>query len=76
MSESVHDRLDRLESLYSEHDHTMQMLNDMVAQQSQEISRLQAQLEQIKIQLQSLKTESASEVDSPSHDEYEIPPHY
>jgi len=76
MSESAQARLDRLESLYSEHDHTMQMLNDMVAQQSQEISRLQAQLEQIKIQLQSLKTESAGEVDSPSHDEYEIPPHY
>jgi len=76
MSESVQARLDRLESLYSEHDHTMQMLNDMVAQQSQEISRLQAQLEQIKIQLQSLKTDSAGEVDSPSHDEYEIPPHY
>jgi uncharacterized coiled-coil protein SlyX len=76
MSESVQARLDRLESLYSEQDHTMQMLNDMVAQQSQEISRLQAQLEQMKIQLQSLKTESASEVDSPSHGEFEIPPHY
>ncbi len=76
MSESVQARLDRLESLYSEQDHTVQMLNDMVAQQGQEISLLQAQLEQIKIQLQSLKTESASEVDSPSDDEFEIPPHY
>jgi uncharacterized coiled-coil protein SlyX len=76
MSESAQDRLDRLESLYSEQDHTMQMLNDMVAQQSQEISRLQAQLEQIKIQLQSLKTESASEVDSPPAGEFEKPPHY
>lgn len=76
MSESVQARLERLESLYSEQDHTMQMLNDLVAQQSQEISRLQVQLEQVKIQLQSLKTESAGEVDSPSHDEYEIPPHY
>ena len=76
MSESVQARLDRLESLYSEQDHTMQMLNDMVAQQSQEISRLQAQLEQIRIQLQSLKTESASEVDSASDSEFEIPPHY
>jgi uncharacterized coiled-coil protein SlyX len=76
MSESIQARLDRLESLYSEQDHTMQMLNDMVAQQSQEISRLQAQLEQIRIQLQLLKTESASEVDSASNGEFEIPPHY
>ena len=76
MSESVQARLDRLELLYSEQDHTMQTLNDMVAQQSQEISRLQAQLEQITIQLQSLKAESASEVDSPSGGEFEIPPHY
>jgi len=76
MSESVQARLDKLESLYSEQDHTTQMLNDMVAQQSLEISRLQAQLEQIKIQLQSLKTESASEGDSVSESEFEIPPHY
>ena len=76
MTKSLQTRLDRLESLYSEQDHTVQMLNHMVAQQSQEISRLQAQLEQIKNQLQSLKTESASGVDSPSDDEFEIPPHY
>ena len=54
----------------------MQMLNDMVAQQSQEISLLQAQLEQMKIKLLSLKTEPASEGDSASDDEFEIPPHY
>jgi uncharacterized coiled-coil protein SlyX len=76
MSESLQTRLDRLESLYSEQDHTVQMLNDMVAQQSQEISLLQAQLEQIKTHLQSLKTESASEGDSASDGEFEIPPHY
>ena len=76
MSESVQARLDRLESIYSEQDHTMQMLNDMVAQQSQEISLLQAQLEQMKIQLLSLKTEPASEGNSASDGEFEIPPHY
>ena len=76
MSESIQARLDKLESLYSEQDHTVQMLNDTVAQQSQEFSRLQAQLEQIKIQLQSLTTESASEGDSASDSEFEIPPHY
>ena len=72
MSKSLQSRLDRLELLYSEQDHTMQALNDMVAQQSQEISRLHAQLEQVKGQLQSLKTVPASEIDSG----FEIPPHY
>ena len=72
MSKSLQARLDSLEMLYSEQDHTIQTLNDLVAQQSQEISRLHSQLEQIKVQLQSLKTEPASEVDSG----FEIPPHY
>ncbi len=72
MSDSLQARLDRLELLYSEQDHTIQTLNDMVAQQGQEISRLNLHLEKIKVQLQSLKTESASEVDSG----FEIPPHY
>jgi uncharacterized coiled-coil protein SlyX len=76
VSKSLQSRLDKLELLYSEQDHTMQTLNDMVAQQGQEISRLHSRLEQIKAQLQSLKTEAASEVESPSHGEFEIPPHY
>jgi uncharacterized coiled-coil protein SlyX len=76
VSKSLQSRLDKLELLYSEQDHTMQTLNDMVAQQGQEISRLHLRLEQIKAQLHSLKTEAASEVDSPSHGEFEIPPHY
>ena len=72
VSKSLQTRLDRLEALYSEQDHTLQTLNDLVARQSQEIFRLYSQLEQIKVQLQSLKTESASEIDSG----FEIPPHY
>jgi len=76
VSKSLQARLDKLELLYSEQDHTIQTLNDMVAQQGQEISLLHSRLEQIKAQLHSLKTEAAGEVDSPSHDEFEIPPHY
>ena len=76
MSKSLQARLDKLELLYSEQDHTVQTLNDMVAQQGQEIFRLHSRFEQIKAQLQSLKTEAASEVESPSHGEFEIPPHY
>ena len=76
MSKSLQARLDKLELLYSEQDHTIQALNDIVTQQSQEISRLNLHLEQIKVQLQSLKTESASDTDSASRSEFEIPPHY
>ena len=72
VSKSLQTRLDSLESLYSEQDHTIQTLNDMVAQQSQEISRLNLQIEQIRVQLQSLKSESAADIGS----EFEIPPHY
>ena len=76
MSKSLQDRLDKLELLYSEQDHTIQTLNDMVAQQGQEIAGLHSRLEQTKIQLRSLKAEAESEVDSPDHGEFEIPPHY
>ena len=72
MSNSLQTRLDKLEVLYSEQDHTIQTLNDLVAQQNQDITRLQSQLEHIKDQLQSLKTEPASEIDSG----FEVPPHY
>jgi len=72
VSKTEQARLDSLELLYSEQDHMIQTLNDIVAQQSQEISRLNLQIEQIKVQLQSLKSESATETSS----EFEIPPHY
>jgi uncharacterized coiled-coil protein SlyX len=72
VSKSLQTRLDSLELLYSEQDHTIQTLNDIVAQQSQEISQLNLQMEQIKVQLQSLKSESATETGS----EFEVPPHY
>ena len=72
MSKTLQTRLERLEVLYSEQEHTIQTLNDLVAQQGQEISRLNLQLEQINNQLESLKSEPVSETDSG----FEIPPHY
>ena len=72
MSKSKQSRLDSLELLYSEQDHMLQTLNDMVAQQGQDIARLNLQLEQIRAQLQSLKSESTTETNSG----FEIPPHY
>jgi uncharacterized coiled-coil protein SlyX len=72
VSKSKQSRLDSLELLYSEQDHMLQTLNDMVAQQGQDIARLNLQLEQIRAQLQSLKSESTTEINSG----FEIPPHY
>ncbi len=72
MSKSKQSRLESLELLYSEQDHMLQTLNDMVAQQGQDIARLNLQLEQIRAQLQSLKSESTTEINSG----FEIPPHY
>jgi len=72
VSKSQQSRLDSLELFYSEQDHTVQTLNDIVAQQGQDITRLNLQLEQIRAQLESLKSESTTEINSG----FEIPPHY
>ena len=72
MSDSLQTRLEKLEVLYSEQDHIIQALNDMVADQSQEISRLRAEIELIREQLRSLKQDANDGTGS----EFEIPPHY
>jgi len=70
--ESLQTKLDRLEILYTEQDYTIQALNDMVAQQDQEISRLSLSIELLKDQLQVLKSEFAGDIGL----EVEKPPHY
>lgn len=72
MSENLESKLDRLEMLFSEQDYTIQALNDMVAQQDQEISQLNLGLEMLKDQLQALRTELSSDIDPV----IEKPPHY
>ena len=72
MSETLESKLERLETLFSEQDHTIQTLNDMVAQQDQEISQLNISLELLKDQLQALRTELSSDIDTGN----EKPPHY
>lgn len=72
MTESLDAKLSRLEILYTEQDYTIQTLNNMVAQQDQEISRLNISIEQLKVQLQSLKTDASSDIDPG----FEKPPHY
>jgi len=72
VTESLEAKLSRLEILYTEQDYTIQTLNNMVAQQDQEISRLNISIEQLKVQLQSLKTDGPSDIDPG----FEKPPHY
>ncbi len=72
MTESLEAKLYRLEMLYTEQDYTIQTLNNMVAQQDQEISRLNINIEQLKVQLQALKSDGSSDIDPG----FEKPPHY
>lgn len=72
MTEKLKAQLDRLEILYTEQDYTIQALNDMVAQQEREISRLGTHIERLEVQLQSLKSDLPRDVDPG----LEKPPHY
>ncbi len=72
MTESLQAKLHQLEMLYTEQDYTIQALNDTVAQQDHEISRLNISIEQLKVQLQALKTDLPGEIDA----KFEKPPHY
>ncbi len=69
---SLEDKIARLEVMYSEQEYTIQSLNDMIAQQDQEISQLNISLDQIKVQLRALKNELSIEIDP----EIDKPPHY
>lgn len=72
MTEKLQAQLDRLEILYTEQDYTIQTLNNMVAQQEREILRLSSHIEQLEVELQSLKSNLSSDVDPG----FEKPPHY
>lgn len=72
MNESLQARLDRLEIIYAEQEYTIQSLNDTVTRQNREISRLTTDIQQLGQQIQALRTDSSSEIES----EFEIPPHY
>ena len=72
MSETLESKLERLETLFAEQDYTIQALNDVVAQQDQEISQLNISLELLKDQLSALRTELSSDIDPV----VEKPPHY
>jgi uncharacterized coiled-coil protein SlyX len=72
MNDGLQSRLERLEVLYSEQDYTIQTLNTTISQQDREIAALTLALEQLRLQLQSLRSEVASDIDPG----FEQPPHY
>ena len=72
MTDSLQPRLDRLETLYSEQDYIIQALNDTISQQDREITRLNLNFEQLRLQMQSLRSELSPDINSGS----EQPPHY
>jgi len=72
VADSSQSRLDRLEMLYSELDHTIQALNNTISQQDREIIRLNLNLEQLRQQIKSLQSEPSADVGSG----FEPPPHY
>jgi uncharacterized coiled-coil protein SlyX len=71
VTDSLQSRLDRLEMLYSELDHTIQVLNNTISLQDREITRLNLNLEQFRLQIKSLQ-EHSTEIEST----FEQPPHY
>ena len=72
MKNALQSRLERLEVLYSEQDYTIQALNNTVSQRDREIATLTLAVEQLRLQIQSLRSEVAGDVDPG----FEQPPHY
>ncbi len=72
MTDSLQSRLDQLEVLYSEQDHTIQTLNKVVTQQDREIARLTLSLDHMQQQLQTLRSDLSGDTDSGD----QPPPHY
>ena len=72
MNDSLLARLERLETLYSEQEYTVQALNDVVANQDREITNLTLAIERLKEQLKALRAETSSDISS----DIEKPPHY
>ncbi|RLA11407.1 MAG: hypothetical protein DRQ59_09855 [Gammaproteobacteria bacterium] len=68
---NITEQLTRLEILFSEQEHTIQSLSDIVARQSRQISNLSSDLKALDQRYQELKSELPAEFG-----EIEKPPHY
>jgi len=67
----ISEQLTRLEILFSEQEHSIQSLSDIVAQQSRQISILSSDLKTLNLRYQELKSELPGQFG-----EAEKPPHY
>ncbi len=68
---NITEQITRLEMLFSEQEHTIQALSDIVARQSRQISNLGSDLKTLHQQYQELKSELPGQFG-----EAEKPPHY
>ena len=68
---NITEQLTRLEMLFSEQEHTIQCLSDIVAGQSRQISNLSSDLNTLNQRYQELKSELPGQFG-----EIEKPPHY
>ncbi|MCP4238540.1 MAG: SlyX family protein [Aestuariibacter sp.] len=73
MTVEISEKLTEIETLYSEQEYTIQMLNDIVTRQDKEISRLNNDLQWLKQQLLDLREQMP---DAGIASTNEVPPHY
>ena len=72
MAQTLESRLEKLEVLYAEQDHTVQALNDVVSNQEREITQLKQSLKQLEQQISAIKSDLGGDIDPAN----ETPPHY
>jgi uncharacterized coiled-coil protein SlyX len=73
MTSEISEKLTTIETLYTEQEYTITVLNEIVTRQDSEISNLRNDFEWLKQQLQSLKEQVP---DGGSSETHELPPHY
>ena len=65
-------RLNKLEVLYAEQDHTVQALNEVVSGQEREIAQLKQRLDRLEQLLRTIKSDLSDDIDPTN----QAPPHY
>ena len=73
MNQELTDKLTEIQTLFSEQEHTIQTLNDIVSRQDSEIRRMARDLKWLKRELMSLKEQIPDLVEGIVD---EAPPHY
>jgi uncharacterized coiled-coil protein SlyX len=65
------EQIAKLEMLFSEQEHTLQTLNDIITRQDRDIAKLMLDFESLKLQYMDLKSQLPDQQTTS-----EIPPHY